>query len=142
MRYADTCLLVSLFFRDSGTDAALTWLQVAGVEPVMASHWSLTEFSSAAGLRARAGQITPKLHREALAKFRRFAAKRLILIPPKSADFEHAAVLLDHFESGLRAGDALHLVICIRQGATLCTADNTLAEAAVALGIETKKVGC
>lgn len=65
MRYADTCLLVSLFFRDAGTDAALAWMHAAGVEPIMASHWSLTEFSSAAGLRARAGQIAPKLHREA-----------------------------------------------------------------------------
>ena len=38
MRYADTCLLVSVFFRDAGTDAALAWLHAAGVEPIMASH--------------------------------------------------------------------------------------------------------
>lgn len=141
MRYADTCLLVSLFFRDAGTDAALAWLRAAGVEPVMASHWSLTEFSSAAGLRARAGQIAPKLHREALAKFRRFAAGRLTLTPPEPADFERAAALLDHFKTGLRAGDALHLAICARQGAVFCTADKMLAEAAIALGVKTEKVG-
>jgi len=140
MRYADTCLLVSLFFRDAGTDAALDWLRAAGVEPIMASHWSLTEFSSAAGLRARAGQIAPKLHREALAKFRRFAARRLTLTPPEPADFERAAGLLDHFKAGLRAGDALHLAICARQGAVLCTADKMFAEAAMALGIKAEKV--
>jgi len=59
MRYADTCLLVSLFFRDAGTDAALAWLHAAGVEPIMASHWSLTEFSSAARWSDRA-QTTPR----------------------------------------------------------------------------------
>ncbi|MEK7752638.1 MAG: type II toxin-antitoxin system VapC family toxin [Acidobacteriota bacterium] len=140
MRYADTCLLVSLFFRDSGTDAALAWLSAVGVEPIMASHWSLTEFSSAAGLRARAGQIAPKLHREALAKFRRFAAGHLTLAPPEAADFERAAALLDHYATGLRAGDALHLAICARQRAVFCTADKILAEAAIALGVRTEKV--
>ena len=140
MRYADTCLLVSLFFHDSGTDAALAWLHAAGAEPIMASHWSLTEFSSAAGLRARVSQISPKLHREALAKFRRFAAERLTLTPPEPADFERAAVLLDRFETGIRAGDALHLAICARQNAILCTADKTLAKAAIVLGVETEKI--
>jgi len=140
MRYADTCLLVSLFFRDTGTDAALAWLRAAGVEPIMASHWSLTEFSSAAGLRARAGRIAPRLHREALAKFRRFAAARLTLTPPEPADFERAAALLDHYTAGLRAGDALHLAICARQGTVFCTADKILAEAAMALGVKTETV--
>jgi len=37
MRYADTCLLVSLFFRDAGIDAAPAWLRAAGVEPIMAA---------------------------------------------------------------------------------------------------------
>jgi uncharacterized protein len=140
MRYADTCLLLSLFFRDTGTDAALAWLRAAGVEPIMASHWSLTEFSGAAGLGARAGRIAPKLQREALAKFRRFAAGRLTLTPPEPADFERAAALLDHYTTGLRSGDALHLAICARQGAVFCTADKSLAEAAIALGVKTEKV--
>jgi predicted nucleic acid-binding protein len=141
MRYADTCLLVSLFFRDTGTDAALAWLHAAGAEPIMASHWSLTEFSGAAGLRARAGQIALKLHREALTKFRCFAAARLTLTPPEPADFERAAALLDHFKTGLRAGDALHLAICTREGAIFCTADKMLVEAAMPLGVKVEKIG-
>ena len=140
MRYADTCLLVSLFFRDTGTDAALAWLSAAGAAPIMASHWSLTEFSGAAGLRARAGQIAPKLHREALVKFRRFAAGNLTLTPPEPTDFERAAAMLDHYATGLRSGDALHLAICVRQRAVFCTADNILAEAAIALGVKTETV--
>ncbi len=119
---------------------ALLWLETAGTEPIMTSHWSLTEFSSAAAFKARAGSVTPKLHREALAKFRRFATDRLTLTSPEPADFEIAATLLDRFEVGLRSGDALHLAICTRQGATLCTADKKLMAAATAIGLKTEKV--
>lgn len=141
MRYADTCLLISLFFRDSGTDPALRWLEEAGTDPLMASHWSLTEFASAASLKARAKQITPDLRRKAMAKFRRFAAARLSMEPPAPADFERAAELLEKFDTGLRAGDALHLAICMRHSATLCTADQQFADAAEALNVKVVRVG-
>jgi predicted nucleic acid-binding protein len=140
MRYADTCLLVSLFFRDAGTDAALRWLDAAGAEPIMLSHWSLTEFSGAAAIKARTGSITSKLHREALAKFRHFAANRLTLISPEPADFQMSAALLDRFEDGLRSGDALHLAICARHRATLCTADKKLADAAMAMNMKAERI--
>ena len=84
MRYVDTCLLVSLFFHDSGTDAVLRWLEEAATDPIMASHWSLTEFSSAASLKTRAKQITPDLRRKAMIKMRRFVAARLTLEPPSA----------------------------------------------------------
>ncbi len=140
MRYVDTCLLVSLFFRDSGTDQALHWLEAAETDPIMASHWSLTEFSSAASLKARAKQITPDLRRKAMAKLRRFVAARLTLEPPSAADFERATELLEKYDSGLRAGDALHLAICIRHGATLCTADLPFAAAAETHHVQVERV--
>jgi predicted nucleic acid-binding protein len=39
---------------------------------------------------------------------------------------------------GLRAGDALHLAVCAEHGATLCTLDQRLAEAAPSVGVATK----
>jgi hypothetical protein len=36
----------------------------------------------------------------------------------------------------LRAGDALHLAICADHGATLCTLDRRLGDAASALGVK------
>lgn len=141
MRYADTCLLVSLFIRDSGTEAALGWLKAAGADPVLASHWSLTEFSSAAALLARKGRIPPELQRKALAKFHRFAKARLALEAPHASDFERAAKMLESYDSGLRAGDALHLAICARLGAVLCTADVRMADAASAIGLRVERIG-
>jgi predicted nucleic acid-binding protein len=37
----------------------------------------------------------------------------------------------------LRAGDALHLAICVDHGATLCTLDRRLSDAGSVLGVKT-----
>jgi len=140
MPYADTCLLVSLFLHDSGTAAALTWLESAAERPILASHWSLTEFASAAALLVRQKSITPKLHVETMKRFRDFAAQRLTLEPPLPADFERAAALVENYATGLRAGDAVHLAICTRRNAALCTADKVMAKAAKGLSINVQLV--
>ncbi len=140
MRYADTCLLVSLFIHDSGTVAALRWLKMVGAEPLLASYWSLTEFASAAGVLARTGRIPLDLQRKALVKFHRFAKARLTLEAPNASDFERAAKMLERYDSGLRAGDALHLAICARLGAVLSTADTRMADAASANGLRVERI--
>lgn len=139
-RYADTCVLLSLFFRDSGTPAALAWLGARGNERITASHWSLTEFISAAGIMARRGDLSAELHREGIARFRRFCAARLTLETPEAADFDRAGIWLENFPSGLRAGDALHLAVCARLGTILCTANGVLADAAAMLGMPVERL--
>jgi uncharacterized protein len=140
MRYADTCLLLSLIYRDPGSEAALAWLEQVGTGEILISHWALTEFVSAAGIMARRGHIDARLHREGLAHCRRFVAARLQVETPISADFERAAVWLEDHASGLRAGDALHLSIAARVGAVLCSADKTLLAAAADLGLAIEAV--
>jgi hypothetical protein len=140
MRYADTCLLLSLHIPDPGTPAALAWLEAAGNAPIMASLWGITEFGSALGIITRRGDITPAAHAATLAQFRRFSANRLSIEPPEVADFERAAGWVERFETGLRAADALHLAICARRSVTLCTADTTLARAAETFGVRVHRV--
>ena len=140
MRYADTCLLLSLIYRDSGSEAALAWLEHAGTGEILISHWSLTEFVSAAGIMVRRGDIDARLHREGIAHCRHFVAARLQVVPPNAADFERAAVWMEDYASGVRAGDALHLSIAARVGAILCSADNTLLAAAADLGLAIEAV--
>lgn len=72
VRYADTCVLLSLFFRDSGSTAALQCLNARGSDRIATSHWTLAEFMSAAGIMARRGDISSELHREGIARFQRF----------------------------------------------------------------------
>ena len=35
--YADTCILLPLFFRDASTDAALAWLEASASETILIS---------------------------------------------------------------------------------------------------------
>lgn len=138
--YADTCILLSLFFRDTGTRAALAWLEAAGNETITTSPWTGTEFASAAGIMARRGDITAELHHEGLVRFRRFVYTRLSMEPIISADFDRAAGWISEYHTGLRAGDALHLAVCARTNAQLCTADETLAHAASTVGVAVQRV--
>lgn len=140
MHYADTCLLISLHLPDPGTPGALAWLEAASRDPIMTSHWTLAEFASALGIIARRGEIDAATHGATLAQFRRFVADRLIVEAPEASDFERAAGWLERFETGLRAADALHLAICARRSATLCTADDTFARAADAFAIRVHRV--
>jgi len=140
MRYADTCLLLSLIYRDPGSEAALAWLEQAGTGEILISHGVLTEFVSAAGIMARRGDIDARLHREGLAQLRRIVAARLQVETPNAVDFERAVVWLEDYSSGLRAGDALHLSIAVRVGAALCSADTTLLAAAARFGIAIEAV--
>ena len=70
----------------------------------------------------------------------RFAAARLTSDSPAVADVDRASIGIENDQSGLRAGDALHLAICARNASTLCTADETLASAAVTLGLPVARV--
>lgn len=133
--YADTCVLLSLFFRDPGSQAALAWLEAAGSETIMITPWTRTEFASAAGIMARRGGISADLHRDGLTRFERFVDARLAVEAVDTADFDRARVWIADYRSGLRAGDALHLAACIRLNALLCTADATLAKAGLAVGV-------
>jgi hypothetical protein len=71
--YADTCILLPLFFRDASTEAALAWLEEAGNETILISPWTRTEFASAAGIMARRGDVSVALHQQGLARFDRLA---------------------------------------------------------------------
>ncbi len=140
IRYADTCILLSLHFRDAGTQAALAWLEAAGAQTIVITPWTRTEFASAAGIMAHRGDISAELHREGLTRFDRLVCSRLAVEDVTTADFDRARAWIANFHSGLRAGDGLHLAVCTRMNAQLCTADETLAKAACAVGLSVHTV--
>lgn len=138
--YADTCILLPLFFRDPSTEAALAWLEQAGKETIQISPWTRAEFASAAGIMARRGDISAQLHEEGLERFDRLVSTRLALEAVDTTDFERARNWIADYRSGLRAGDALHLAVCARLNARLCTADEALARAATEVGVAVQRV--
>lgn len=138
--YADTCILLSLFFRDTGTPVALDWLDGAATEKIVITPWTRAEFASADGIMTRRGDISPALHHEGLARFNRLIDARFIVESLVNADFDRATTWIADYRNRLRAGDALHLAACARLNAKLCTTDVALADAAAAIGMEVHRM--
>lgn len=136
MRYVDTSVLLTLFLNEAKTADAWAWLKTNQGKPLFASHWTLTELSSALGVKARMKAIDEPERQRVMTAFQRFTASRLTLVASNPDDFSRAAAWCDRWALGLRAGDALHLAIAERCGLTVCTLDRGMWTAAQALGVD------
>jgi uncharacterized protein len=140
MLYLDTSLLVAALTNETRTTAVQQWLEEQDPEELAASDWVAAEFSSALAMKLRAGQIGPDGRADALAMFTNLCRDSLEIVPVSRSDFRLAARLADRHQLGLRAGDALHLAICVGLGAELCTLDRRLSDAGSEVGVQTTLV--
>lgn len=133
MIYLDASVVVSTFLSDVHTSRVIGWLSTVSEAPTL-SHWTATEFSSAATGQERMGRIT---------RDRRLVAEQnfdgwLLAIeqaPVISVDFALARDFLRRGIPRLRAGDALHLAVARRLGARVATLDAVMTDAALAIGL-------
>jgi predicted nucleic acid-binding protein len=140
MIYVDTSALVPAFIREPKSDAVLAWLETSG-QRLVVSEWSITEFSSAAAIKVRTGEIAPALAKQARTRFLEFAGSHCSIAVPQRAEFRRAAGLAGDVRLKLRAGDALHLAIAEASKAEgiLCL-DETMAAGAKTLGLNVLSV--
>jgi predicted nucleic acid-binding protein len=110
MIYIDTSALVPAFIREPKSEAVLAWLETSG-EGLVVSEWSITEFSSAAAIKVRTGEIAAAMAKQARARILGFAQDHCSIAVPQRAEFRRAAELAGDVNLKLRAGDALHLAI-------------------------------
>jgi len=110
MVYVDTSALVPTFIREPKSDAVLAWIENSG-ESLVVSEWAITEFSSAAAIKVRTGEIAAAMAKQARARFLGFAQDHCSIAVPQRAEFRRAAELAADVNLKLRAGGALHLAI-------------------------------
>ena len=81
MIYIDTSALVPAFIREPKSEAVLAWLETSG-EGLVVSEWSITEFSSAAAIKVRTGEIAAAMAKQARARFLGFAQDHCSIAVP------------------------------------------------------------
>lgn len=126
--------------RDAHAERAERWTVAHAHAPLVVSHWTAPEVSSALALRVRSGVLTESGRDRALAGWHRMQRDTLRTLAVDTAHFARAAALVDRHALGLRAPDALHLAIAEATGATMVTFDDRLAEACRALGVALSEI--
>ena len=135
MPYLDTSVLVSVLTNELRTTTVQKWLASQDANLLAISDWVVTEFSSALSIKLRTGQVELDQRGAALALFTQMSTDTFHIFPLERTSFRTAARSCDLPALGLRAGDALHLAICAEHGATLCTLDQHLGQAAPQVGV-------
>lgn len=135
-RHLDTSAFIPLYVNEAASPALRRWFAALDRHEVTPSRWTLTEFTSALGVRVRTNTVAENAARRAVAAFRVLAWRSLTVVPTTPRGCDRAGDLLLRFDLGLRAGDALHVAIAQNAGATVfATLDKRLAAAAAALGL-------
>jgi len=133
--YVDTSVLVAAHVSEPHTDLAQRCLseQSSGL---LISMWALVEADSALAIKRRRGELDAASQAVAITDIDGFSARFGPHVLPLEADMQRARVLCRNVDSGLRAGDALHLALALRLGVShLATLDVVLAKNATAHGI-------
>ena len=137
MFYIDASAVVAALAHEPAADRVWDWLEGLEAGSLHASPWVGTEVSSALAIKVRMGTLSVLQRQEILLTYATFAVSSLVMIDIENAQFEAAARFIDHIETGLRAGDALHLAIAKAHGLTFATLDKQLAKAGPSFGVAT-----
>lgn len=130
--YLDTSVLVSLLHEDGHTDRVLNW--AGGVEHLVLSAWTVTEFTSALAVQARMQRLSDRDRRRLELDLDQWLSTRLVL-EVASGDIVEARRLV-RSDTRLRAPDAIHLAVVTRHGCVLATLDEDMAAVAHDLGLD------
>jgi predicted nucleic acid-binding protein len=133
MFYLDSSVVVSAVSAEPATDSVLEWL--AAGEDILTSDWLFTEAAAALSQKRRMQLISPDEHAEALRALHSQFGEAFASLPVTRGEFRLAARFTETAETGLRAGDALHLAIASAAGATIVTLDKGQARAGALLQV-------
>lgn len=129
--YLDTCVVLSAIQDDAYSENVDAWLSNRRTSELVTSAWTLAEAASALGRLVRMNDLTAEA---AMAKYQDiqiWLADEFHVEVLTGTDFSTAAERQTIWSLGLRAGDALHLAVAARLGATLVTTDYALEQACV-----------
>ena len=136
MLYFDTSFLAPLILQEPTSADVEKFVTGLPVGELAISHWTRIEFSSLLAREVRMGGLDRRAARDADAQFDALVAESFVVLLPNADDFDLARQNLQTYESGLRAGDALHLAIAAnRRADAFYSLDKALLKAGKLLGV-------
>jgi len=144
--YFDTSFLVPLILPEATSDQIAAFVGRLPAEEFAVSQWTRVEFSSLIGREVRMGSLDAQAAERADARFEAMVDETFSILLPTADDYGLAKRYLGRFETGLRAGDALHLAVANNHhAAVIYSLDETLLKAGrfldlpVSLGIRSRR---
>ena len=136
VRYFDTSFLVPLILQEATSERIADFIEALPVEDLAVSHWTRVEFASLLAREVRMGGLDATTARTASSRFETMVRESFAVLLPNPDDFDRAGEMLGHFETGLRAADALHLAIADNRDAeAIYTLDKRMIAAGRTLGL-------
>ncbi len=138
MLYFDTSFLAPLILPETSSDKVAALMAGLPAAEFAVSAWTGVEFASLLAREVRMGGLDAETARQADAQFEALVEQAFAMLPATGEDFGLARNFLRHYDTGLRAGDALHLAIAARNKATaIYSLDKLFVRAGQALGLPT-----
>ena len=138
MRYFDTSFLVPLILPEATSEPIAGFFEALPADDLTISHWTRVEFASLIAREVRMGGLDAAAARDAGSRFESMIEESFVVLLPNRDDVDRARDWLGRFETGLRAGDALHLAIASNRGAyAICSLDKVMIAAGKKLGLPT-----
>jgi uncharacterized protein len=136
MLYFDTSFLAPLILEEKTSSAVERFMAGLPAGALAVSHWTRVEFSSLLAREVRIGGLERQAAKKADAQFETIVAESFVVLLPNAGDFNLAKQYLANSDTGLRAGDALHLAIAKNNHAeAIYSFDKTLLKAGKILGL-------
>lgn len=117
MYYFDTSFLVPLIRPEPSSAAVSKFFSTLDSQELAVSVWTRVELASALAREVRARTLTADEAARSAAQFDVMVERSFSILTADVSDFDLAASYLLKFDTGLRAGDALHLAIATNHGA-------------------------
>jgi predicted nucleic acid-binding protein len=140
--YLDTSFLAPFYIQEATSTSVEAILLNLPTAELAICDWTVVEFASLLSRRVRMNELTPELMTGIMQSFQSDAAQSYTVFTVTTADFVLATELLQQWETGLRAGDALHLATARnRTVENLLSLDFGLIDAAQRFGISADSAG-
>jgi uncharacterized protein len=140
--YLDTSFLAPFYIQEATSALVETILLNIPTDKLAISDWTTVEFTSLVSRRVRMNELNLEQMEAVIHSFQEDSSQSYTVFRVTTADFILASEFIQQWETGLRAGDALHLAIARNHSIeNLLSLDRKLIDAARQLNIPSDSCG-